>query len=61
MVTGVDDWVWTAYSFVDVYFKRVGHSEDVNTLYEQTHRLDPHSSGGRHPQTVLCGYHESIF
>lgn len=49
MVTGVDDWVWTAYCFVDVYFKGVRHSEDVNTLSEQTIRFDPHSGGNRHP------------
>lgn len=49
MVTGVDDWVWTAYCFVDVYFKGARHSEDVNTLCDQPRRYDPHSLGGGHP------------
>jgi hypothetical protein len=52
MVTGLDDWVWTAYCFVDVYFKGVRHSEDVNSLSRPSPRgavrMDPHSCG-RYP------------
>jgi hypothetical protein len=39
MVTGLDDWYWTAYCFVDVYFKGVGHRESV----------EAYSSSGRDP------------
>jgi hypothetical protein len=28
MVTGIDDWVWAAYCFVDIYFKAHGTAEE---------------------------------
>jgi hypothetical protein len=43
MVTGLDDWYWTAYCFVDVYFKSPGHRESVE-YYSDTNR-DPLSGG----------------
>jgi hypothetical protein len=46
MVTGIDDWVWAAYCFADVYFKGEGHRETVEH-FSNLH-LDPHSCGN-HP------------
>jgi hypothetical protein len=43
MVTGLDDWYWTAYCFVDVYFKESGHRESVGH-YSNAGR-DPLSGG----------------
>ncbi|KAE9366670.1 hypothetical protein N431DRAFT_495096 [Stipitochalara longipes BDJ] len=46
MVSGIDDWIWTAYCFVDVYFKESIHTEQVE--YYSSHaddRMDPHSCG----------------
>jgi hypothetical protein len=48
MVTGVDDWVWSAYCFADVYFKGRGHSERVEHYFNPDTKLDP-SSCGRFP------------
>ena len=45
MVTGLDDWVWTAYCFVDVYFKAQNHPEQVECLSNYGTKLDPHSCG----------------
>jgi hypothetical protein len=45
MVTGIDDWVWTAYCFVDVYFKNARHSQRVQQLSNPPVRRDPHSCG----------------
>jgi len=46
MVTGIDDWVWTAYCFSDVYFKGESHTETVEH-YDEGER-DPHSCGTYH-------------
>jgi hypothetical protein len=43
MVTGIDDWVWAAYCFADVYFNGEGHRETVE--HYSNLRLDPHSCG----------------
>jgi hypothetical protein len=40
--------VWTAYCFVDVYFKKAGHSERVQRYSDPPVKLDPHSCG-KHP------------
>jgi hypothetical protein len=48
LVTGIDDWVWAAYCFVDVYFKDAGHSERVHHYSDPRVRMDPHSCG-KHP------------
>lgn len=45
MVTGVDDWFWTAYCFVDIYFKEDEHSEKVTTLSSPVNPMDPNSCG----------------
>ncbi len=46
MVNGVDDWVWTAYCFVDVYFKGSGHTEEVEYYSNDARdKMDPHSCG----------------
>ena len=52
MVTGIDDWVWAAYCFVDVYFKvKEGehHTEQVeyysNPGVLPRDQKDPHSCG----------------
>lgn len=45
MFTGVDDFYWTSYCFVDQYFQDEDHSEQVQCLAETL--SDPHS-GGRH-------------
>jgi len=46
MVSGIDDWVWTAYCFVDVYFKGNKHTEKVEHYSsEAVNRMDPHSCG----------------
>jgi hypothetical protein len=45
LVTGIDDWVWAAYCFVDVYFKdaeRVHLYSDPRLGMEG---MDPHSCG----------------
>ena len=48
MITGIDDWFWTAYSFVDIYFKDESNTESVD-YYSRTDPLrppmDPHSCG----------------
>jgi hypothetical protein len=44
MITGLDDWYWTAYCFVDVYFKGMGHRESVEAY--SSSGMDP-LSGGR--------------
>ena len=46
MVTGIDDWVWAGYCFVDVYFKDENHLERVEQIFNA--RIDPHSCG-RYP------------
>jgi hypothetical protein len=46
MVTGIDDWVWAGYCFVDVYFKDENHRERVEQIASA--RRDPHSCG-RYP------------
>lgn len=43
MVTGIDDWVWAGYCFVDVYFKDENHRERVEQISNA--RIDPHSCG----------------
>jgi hypothetical protein len=48
MVTGIDDWVWAAYCFVDVYFNVAGHKERVHHYSNPRIKLDPHSFG-KHP------------
>lgn len=48
LVTGIDDWVWAAYCFADVYFKPEGHSETVEHYSNSQIKLDPPSCG-RHP------------
>jgi hypothetical protein len=46
MVNGIDDWVWTAYCFVDVYFKGNIHTEKVEHYSSDAiNRMDPHSCG----------------
>ena len=45
MITGIDDWFWTAYCFVDVYFKEDGHRESVHHYSGTTPPRDPHSCG----------------
>lgn len=45
MLTGIDDWVWTAYCFADVYFKGEEHTETVEHYSNQQIKLDPHSCG----------------
>jgi hypothetical protein len=46
MVSGIDDWVWTAYCFVDVYFKGNKHTETVEHYSSDAiNRMDPHSCG----------------
>jgi hypothetical protein len=45
MITGIDDWFWTAYCFVDVYFKEEGHTESVQHYTESSPPMDPHSCG----------------
>ncbi|KAH8779452.1 hypothetical protein F5882DRAFT_406984 [Hyaloscypha sp. PMI_1271] len=46
MVSGIDDWVWTAYCFVDVYFKGNIHTEKVEHYSSDAiNRMDPHSCG----------------
>jgi hypothetical protein len=48
MITGIDDWFWTAYSFVDIYFKGDGNTESVDHYSQtnpQTPPMDPHSCG----------------
>ena len=48
MITGIDDWFWTAYSFVDIYFKDGDNTESVEH-YSRIDPLmpsrDPHSCG----------------
>jgi hypothetical protein len=48
MVTGIDDWVWAGYCFVDVYFKGERHSEQVEHYSNAPIKMDPHSCG-RYP------------
>jgi hypothetical protein len=48
LVTGIDDWVWAAYCFADVYFKGEEHTETVEHYSKQQIVLDPHSCG-RYP------------
>jgi hypothetical protein len=43
MVTGIDDWVWAGYCFVDVYFKDENHLERAEQISNA--RIDPHSCG----------------
>jgi hypothetical protein len=46
MVSGIDNWVWTAYCFVDVYFKGDTHTEKVEHYSSDAiNRMDPHSCG----------------
>jgi hypothetical protein len=45
MVTGIDDWVWAAYCFVDVYFKGDEHCERVEHYSSANPKMDPHSCG----------------
>lgn len=45
MVTGIDDWFWTAYCFVDTYFKSVGHSESAQHFSDLGWANDPFSCG----------------
>jgi len=46
LVSGLDDWVWTGYCFVDVYFDGSGHTEQVeNYCNNARERMDPHSFG----------------
>jgi hypothetical protein len=41
MVTGIDDWVWAGYCFVDVYFKGERHSEQVEHYLNAQTKMDP--------------------
>jgi hypothetical protein len=43
LVTGIDNRVWTAYCFVDTYFKEKPHNESVEFFHSQ--KKDPHSGG----------------
>lgn len=46
MIAGLDDWVWTGYCFVDVYFKEGRHCEHVDHYSLPPHGFaDPHSCG----------------
>jgi hypothetical protein len=46
MVSGIDNWVWTAYCFVDVYFKGDTHTEKVEHYSSDAiNRMEPHSCG----------------
>jgi len=45
MVTGLDNWFWTACCFSDIYFKDEDHNEQVSTLSTPAHPMDPHSCG----------------
>jgi hypothetical protein len=43
MIAGIDDWFWTAYCFVDVYFKDEENSELVHRLSTSSRPMDPHT------------------
>lgn len=45
MITGLDDWFWTAYCFVDVYFKGSKHNEHVESYFSSHKKPDPHFCG----------------
>lgn len=45
MVTGIDDWFWTGYCFVDTYFKPPDQSDSVEKYHGQTQQMDPFSCG----------------
>lgn len=45
MVTGIDDWFWTAYCFVDIYFKDDEHSERVEQYVTPPMKMDPLCGG----------------
>ena len=45
MVTGIDEWVWSAYCFADVFFKEDDHSERVEYYFNPDTKLDPTSCG----------------
>jgi hypothetical protein len=49
VITGLDNWFWTAYCLADVYFKGLNHVDDVNYYYQE--KLDP-ISGGRESLTT---------
>jgi hypothetical protein len=48
MVTGIDNWFWTAYTFVDTYFKDDDNTESAASYCRTSPEnppMDPHSCG----------------
>jgi hypothetical protein len=45
IVTGIDEWVWAGYCFVNVYFKGERHCEQAEHYFNANVRMDPHSCG----------------
>jgi hypothetical protein len=45
LVTGIDDWVWAAYCFVDVYFKEAERVHLYSDPRLRMDGMDPHSCG----------------
>ncbi|KAL2060547.1 hypothetical protein VTL71DRAFT_9188 [Oculimacula yallundae] len=45
MLIGLDNWYWTAYCFVDLYFQDDEHPEQVHRLAEAEPQMDFHSGG----------------
>lgn len=48
LVTGVDHWCWTAFAFVDTYYKGTGNEESVQHYIDQVQfgaRFDPLTEG----------------
>ncbi|KAI3398865.1 hypothetical protein diail_8374 [Diaporthe ilicicola] len=40
LVTGVDHWSWTAYAFIDTYYKGTGNRESVEYYVEQVEQVE---------------------
>jgi hypothetical protein len=45
VVTGIDDWVWTAYGVFDAYFRSKRSVEEYHQMRTSTSRLDPIAAG----------------
>jgi hypothetical protein len=41
MITGVDDWVWTSYCFIDRYFRAKDTNETVESYLSPRSKRDP--------------------
>lgn len=48
MVTGIDEWFWTGYGFVDTYYHSEGSGESAEIFGNDPNQMDP----------LLCGRHE---